>query len=299
MLQELNKRLSGTLRLQEPMSRHTSFRIGGPADALLVPKNLAEFKVGLIAAHELGIPLTVIGNGSNLLVCDGGIRGLVIKLSGTLDWVHITGRTIRAGCGILLSTLAHKAVEAGLGGLEFAAGIPGTLGGGASMNAGAYGGEMKDVVTLVRTIDSKGQEREFTAAELDFGYRRTALQNNDLYIIEVVMELSPRDKQESLAIITDLNDRRKAKQPLAMPSAGSVFKRPPGYYAGPLIEEAGLKGYRIGDAEVSTLHANFIVNVGNATARDVLSLITHVRETVNERFGVMLEQEIKVIGEQC
>lgn len=189
MLQELNRRLSGTLRLQEPMSRHTSFRIGGPADALLVPKNLAELKVALVAAHELGIPLTVIGNGSNLLVCDGGIRGLVIKLAGTLDWMHITGSTIRAGCGILLSTLAHKAVEASLGGLEFAAGIPGTLGGAAAMNAGAYGGEMKDVVTLVRTIDAKGEEREFAAAELDFGYRRTALQNTELYILEVVMEL--------------------------------------------------------------------------------------------------------------
>ncbi len=299
MLQELNRRLSGVLRFNEPMSRHTSFRIGGPADALFVPRDLGELKKCLKETHELGIPVTVIGNGSNLLVCDGGIRGLVIKLSGTLDWIHISGNRVRAGCGVLLSTLAYKAVEAGLGGLEFAAGIPGTLGGGVIMNAGAYGGEMKDVVTSVRALRPTGEECDFSAAEMSFGYRRSSMQNSGLYALEVAMELQPTNKEESLAVIRDLNDRRKAKQPLALPSAGSVFKRPEGYYAGPLIEKAGLKGLRIGDAEVSTVHANFIVNVGNATAADVLALIAHVRDTVYRESGVMLEQEVKVIGEQC
>ncbi|HSL94290.1 MAG TPA: UDP-N-acetylmuramate dehydrogenase [Bacillota bacterium] len=299
MLQELNRRLSGVLIFDEPMSRHTSFRVGGPADALFVPRDLGELKRCLRETHELGLPVTIIGNGSNLLVCDGGIRGLVIKLSGTLDWIHISASRVRAGCGVLLSTLAYKTVEAGLGGLEFAAGIPGTLGGGVIMNAGAYGGEMKDVVTSVRALLPTGKECEFSAAEMNFGYRCSSMQNSGMYVLEVVMELKPSNKEESMAIIRELNDRRKAKQPLALPSAGSVFKRPVGYYAGPLIESAGLKGVRIGDAEVSTLHANFIVNVGNASAADVLALIAHVKDTVYREFGVSLEQEVKVIGEQC
>lgn len=299
MLQELDRRLSGALRFAEPMSRHTSFRIGGPADAMFVPRDIAELKLCLREAHALGIPVTVIGNGSNLLVCDGGIRGLVVKLSGTLDWIHISGSKVRAGCGVLLATLAYKTVEAGLGGLEFAAGIPGTLGGGVIMNAGAYGGEMKDVVTSVRALEPWGEECDFSATEMNFGYRCSRLQNAGLYVLEVAMELSPADKEASMATIRELNDRRKAKQPLALPSAGSVFKRPEGYYAGPLIEKAGLKGLRIGDAVVSPLHANFIVNVGNATAADVLALIARVRETVLRESGVLLEQEIKVIGEQC
>ena len=298
MLQELDRRLSGSLRFAEPMSRHTSFRIGGPADALFVPRDLAELKRCLKEARELGIPVTVIGNGSNLLVCDGGIRGLVIKLSGTLDWVHISGVKVRAGCGVLLAALAYKAVESDLGGLEFAAGIPGTLGGGVIMNAGAYGGEMKDVVTSVRVVSPSGEERDVSAAEMAFGYRHSSLQNSGSYVLEVAMELKPGDRESSLEMIRELNDRRKAKQPRALPSAGSVFKRPEGYYAGPLIEKAGLKGMRIGDAVVSPLHANFIVNVGNAAAADVLALIALVKEAVWRECGVLLEQEIKVLGEQ-
>lgn len=297
MLSKLNELLGGALRLDEPMSRHTSFRIGGPADAMLVPRDIAELKAGLQNARGLNIPITFIGNGSNLLVRDGGIRGLVIKLSGTLDWVHINGNTVRAGCGVLLSTLAHRAVDAGLKGLEFAAGIPGTLGGAVNMNAGAYDGEMKDVVKSARVLDYAGNEMELNYEELGFGYRTSTLQQRGLLAIEVTMELATGDKEESLAKIAELNKRRREKQPIALPSAGSVFKRPPGHYAGPLIEQAGLKGHRIGDAEVSTLHAGFIVNVGNATAHDVLSLINHVQDNVQEKFGVILEPEVRIIGE--
>lgn len=298
MIHKLNDLLGGVLRLNEPMSRHTSFRIGGPADAMLIPRDINELKIALKHAKELNIPVTIIGNGSNLLVRDGGIRGLVIKLSGTLDYVHISGNTVRAGCGVLLSTLAHRVVDAGLKGLEFAAGIPGTLGGAVNMNAGAYDGEMKDVVVSARVLNMDGEETELTHEELGFAYRKSSLQDKRLLAIEVTMELSPGDKEESLAKIADLNRRRREKQPIALPSAGSVFKRPPGHYAGPLIEQAGLKGYRIGDAEVSTLHAGFIVNVGNATAKDVTDLIKHVQNKVLEQFGVKLEPEVRVIGEE-
>jgi len=297
MLDKLNELLGGALRLDEPMSRYTSFRIGGPADAMLIPRDVVELKAGLHNARRLNIPITFIGNGSNLLVRDGGIRGLVIKLSGTLDWVHINGNVVRAGCGVLLSTLAHRAVDAGLKGLEFAAGIPGTLGGAVNMNAGAYDGEMKDVVTCARVLDYAGEEMELSYDDLGFGYRKSALQQKGLLAVEVTLELEVGDKEESLAKITELNRRRREKQPIALPSAGSVFKRPPGHYAGPLIEQAGLKGCRIGDAEVSTLHAGFIVNVGNATANDVLALIKHVQSTVQEKFDVTLEPEIRIIGE--
>jgi UDP-N-acetylmuramate dehydrogenase len=259
---------------------------------------LGELKEGLRLAHELQVPITIIGNGSNLLVRDGGIRGLVIKLAGTLDWVHINGTRIQAGCGVLLAALAYKAVEAGLKGLEFAAGIPGTLGGAVNMNAGAYGGEMNDVVVCVRVLDLQGREWEMSREELAFGYRTSSLQSMDCLAVEVTMELSPGCKEESMAIINELNTKRREKQPIALPSAGSVFKRPPGCYAGPLIEQAGLKGYRVGDAEVSTLHAGFIVNVGRATAKDVLDLIAHVQSTVKDKFGIDLQTEVRVLGEE-
>lgn len=296
MIHRLNALLGGVLRLDEPMSRHTSFRIGGPADAMLIPSDISELKRGLRHAHELGIPVTVMGNGSNLLVLDGGITGLVIKLAGTLDHVEISGNTVRAGSGVLLSTLAHRCVDAGLRGLEFASGIPGTLGGAVSMNAGAYDGEMKDVVVSARVLNMKGEEMELDREQLGFGYRKSALSGSGLLAVEVILELMPGDREESLAKIADLNRKRRDRQPVSLPSAGSVFKRPAGHYAGTLIEQAGLKGYRIGDAEVSTLHAGFIVNVGNATAKDVLRLIQYVQARVKERFGVTLETEVRIIG---
>jgi len=298
MLDRLNDLLGGALSLNEPMSRHTSFRIGGPADALFVPRDANELKRALQCAQELSVPVTVIGNGSNLLVRDGGVRGLVIKLAGTMDYVYVTDTRVTAGCGVLLSTLAHVAVEAGLKGLEFAAGIPGTLGGALSMNAGAYDGEMKDVVVLVRALTCAGEDVELRGAELGFGYRHSALKAHTLVAVEAALSLTVGDKEVSRARVAELNRLRREKQPIALPSAGSVFKRPPGFYAGRLIEDAGLKGCRVGDAEVSTLHAGFIVNVGNATARDVLDLIFHVQSRVLEQSGVLLEPEIRIVGEE-
>ncbi|MBT9134140.1 MAG: UDP-N-acetylenolpyruvoylglucosamine reductase [Firmicutes bacterium] len=297
MLDRLNHLIGGKLSFDEPMNRHTSFRIGGPADALFVPRDTYELKRALKGAQELGIGVTVIGNGSNLLVRDGGIRGLVIKLSGTLDYVHVLGTSLRAGSGVLLSTLAHLAVEAGLAGFEFAAGIPGTLGGALNMNAGAYDGEMKDVVSAVRALTLAGEEVELKGEELDFGYRHSALKARALVAVEATLSLVAGDRETSLARIAELNRLRREKQPIALPSAGSIFKRPPGQFAGRLIEQAGLKGCRIGDAEVSPLHAGFIVNIGNATARDVLDLIFHVQSRVREQSGILLEPEVRVVGE--
>lgn len=283
---------------QEPMSRHTSFGIGGPADALCVPRDLAELKAVLRAAGDGRVPITIMGHGSNLLVRDGGIRGLVIKISGTLDQVAVRGDNIIAGAGVHLSALARQAAEAGLMGLEFAAGIPGNLGGALYMNAGAYDGEMKDVVNSMRVLAEDGTERMLTLDELAFGYRQSVLQGHRLIALEATLQLRPGPREAIFAKIEELNRRRREKQPLAIPSAGSVFKRPPGNFAGTLIEQAKLKGCRIGGAEVSTLHAGFIVNVGAATARDVVALISHVQGVVQVKSGVLLEPEIHIIGEE-
>lgn len=298
MLEQLPSYLKGDWRYNEPLSAHTTFRIGGPADAFYVPHGVAELKKAASLAMSLGIPVTIMGQGSNLLVQDGGIRGLVIKLAGTLDWLEIHGTEVVAGCGVLLSTLAHRAAEASLTGLEFAAGIPGTLGGAVSMNAGAYDGEMKDVVKSVRVLTTEGQEELLTLDELAFGYRQSVLQTKKLIALETRLELKMGSRELIYAKIEDLNRRRREKQPLTLPSAGSVFKRPPGHFAGTLIEQAGLKGHRIGGAEVSTLHAGFIVNVGQATAKDVKALIGHIQLVVKEKFGVDLEPEIRIIGEE-
>jgi len=298
MLEQWPSFLKGDWRYHEPLRAHTTFGIGGVADALYVPQGIAELKKAAAMARSQGIPVTIIGQGSNLLVQDGGIRGLVIKLSGTLDWVEIHGNEVAAGCGVLLSTLAHRAAEAALTGLEFAAGIPGTLGGAVSMNAGAYDGEMKDVVKSVLVLTAEGQEELLTLDELAFGYRQSALQTKNLIAIETRLALKPGSRDLIYAKIEDLNRRRREKQPLTWPSAGSVFKRPPGHFAGTLIEQAGLKGHRIGGAEVSTLHAGFIVNVGQATAKDVKALICHIQLVVKEKFGVCLEPEIRIIGEE-
>lgn len=287
----------GMVKLDEPMSRHTSFRIGGPADALVTPTTIPELKQVLRFCQEYQLPTVVIGNGSNLLVKDSGIRAVVIKIAGAMSTVTLTATGLIAEVGISLASLARTAVEAGLGGLEFAAGIPGSLGGAVMMNAGAYGGEMRDVVKQVWAFDVHGDEHVLTKEQLDFGYRHSALMDRQLIAAKVELCLPDKDPIESQAIIADLAARRREKQPLQLPSAGSVFKRPPGHYAGALIEQAGLMGKRIGGAEVSTLHAGFIVNVGNATAADVEELIRLVQATVLQRFGVSLETEVRVIGE--
>ncbi len=297
VLQELQAEFPHVIRLGEPMQDHTSFRLGGPAAAMAIPNSIKQLQDILVFCRAHKLPIFIMGNGSNLLVRDGGIRAVVIKIAGAMSTVTLTEAGMEAEAGISLSALAHTAVEAGLGGLEFAAGIPGTLGGAVVMNAGAYGGEMKDVVDFVLALDYEGREHRFNANEMNFGYRQSAIQGKELIVVKVGLRLPEQDPAVSRALISDYNARRRAKQPLHLPSAGSVFKRPPGHYAGQLIEEAGLKGKRIGGAQVSPMHAGFIVNVGNATASDVEALIRHVQETVAAKFGVRLETEVRIVGE--
>lgn len=295
-LEQLQAEFPHAVRLNESMQNHTSFRLGGPAAALAIPNSIEELQEILAFCQSRQLPLFIMGNGSNLIVRDGGIEAVVIKISGALSTVVLTEYGLEAEAGISLSAVAHTAVDASLGGLEFAAGIPGSLGGGVMMNAGAYGGEMKDVVSHVVAIDYAGQEHRFSKQELEFGYRKCALQGRDLIVVKVGLHLQEQEPSVSRALIADYNQRRRTKQPLQLPSAGSVFKRPAGYYAGKLIEDAGLKGKRIGGAEVSPLHAGFIVNVGNATAKNVEDLISHVQQEVAARFGVHLETEVRIVG---
>jgi UDP-N-acetylmuramate dehydrogenase len=281
------------------MSRHTSFRIGGPSDALLMPRSIQEVRKVVALTLEIGAALTVIGNGSNLLVRDGGLRGVVLKIAENLARIEFHGSRGEAQAGALLRDVSQAAGGRSLTGLEFAIGIPGTLGGAVIMNAGAYGGEMKEVITQVSVIDDEARLRVLGPEELRFGYRSSALQGRRWIVAEAEMELAAGEPGAIAARMADLTYQRESKQPLSMPSAGSVFKRPPGRYVGPMIEELGLKGYRIGGAEISAKHAGFIVNAGGATARDVIALICLVRAGVEERFGVALETEVKVIGEEA
>jgi UDP-N-acetylmuramate dehydrogenase len=283
--------------IDEPMRRHTSFRIGGPADVLVLPGSVADLRRAVRLARQWGVPLTITGNGSNLLVRDGGLRGIVAKLGEAFERITVAKPVLTAQSGALLAAVSRAAGDHSLTGLEFAIGIPGTLGGAVIMNAGCYGGEMKDVVTRVTALDAAGDLHEMSPAELQFGYRRSALQQLDWIVAEVEMRLEPGDRALIAAKMADLTRQRESKQPLSFPSAGSVFKRPPGRYVGPMVEELGLKGYRIGDAQVSEKHAGFIINRGEATARDVLALIQYVREQVQAAFGVWLETEVRIIGE--
>ena len=285
------------LLFDEPMRRHTSFRIGGPADVLVLPGSVADLRRAVRLARRLEAPLTITGNGSNLLVRDGGLRGIVVKLGEAFDRITVQGTGMMAQSGALLAAVSRTAGDHSLTGLEFAIGIPGTLGGAVIMNAGAYGGEMKDVVTRVTALDQTGELHELGPAELQFGYRRSALQSLDWIVAEVEMKLQPGDTAVIEAKMADLTRQRESKQPLSFPSAGSVFKRPPGKYVGPMVEELGLKGYRIGDAQVSEKHAGFIINRGQATARDVLALIQYVRDQVQAAYGIWLETEVRIIGE--
>jgi UDP-N-acetylmuramate dehydrogenase len=281
----------------EPMRRHTSFRIGGPADALVMPGSVDDLRRTLQLARRFAVPLTITGNGSNLLVRDGGLRGVVVKLGECFDRIEVDGTRMVVQSGALLSDVSRAAGAHSLTGLEFAIGIPGTLGGAVIMNAGAYGGEMKDVVTKVTALDQTGELHVMGPEELEFGYRRSALQRLGWIVAEARMELQPGDPAAIAAKMADLTFQRESKQPLSFPSAGSVFKRPPGKFVGPMVEELGLKGYRIGDAQVSEKHAGFIINCGEATASDVLALIEHVREKVQATYGVWLETEVRIIGE--
>ncbi|HHW71450.1 MAG TPA: UDP-N-acetylmuramate dehydrogenase [Clostridiales bacterium] len=284
--------------LNEPMSKHTTFRIGGPADIMILPSAEYEIIEILKYCNCNSVPIFIMGNGSNLLVRDKGIRGIVLKIGESFSDATVQDTKILAQAGILLSTLSRLALREGLTGLEFASGIPGTLGGAVTMNAGAYGGEMKDVVVAVNVVDMKGQRTKLDSAMLEFGYRTSAIQRDGLVVLDVIMELNVGDAQEIRATMNKLNRCRREKQPLSYPSGGSTFKRPEGYFAGKLIQDAGLKGYRVGDAQVSTKHSGFIVNIGNATCADVVQLIEIIQQTVYKKFGVELYPELKIVGEE-
>lgn len=284
------------VKLDQPMDRYTTFRIGGPADVMFFPETPQEILVAQALATESGVPVTVIGCGSNLLVSDAGIRGLVIALGKPFSRIEVRENAIFAQAGARLSAVANAALAHGLTGLEFASGIPGSVGGGAYMNAGAYGGQLSDVLTEVELLRD-GMAVRVPASEMDFGYRHSAAMESGALITGATFALQPGDAEEIRARMDDLNGRRRDKQPLEYPSAGSTFKRPEGYFAGALIEQAGLKGCRIGGAMVSEKHAGFIVNAGNATAQDVFELIMRVQHTVLDRSGVWLEPEVRLIGE--
>lgn len=285
------------VRPDEPMKVHTSFRVGGPADYMVFPQSEEQVEAVLRFCRAREIPVFVIGRGSNLLVRDGGLRGVVVKLAGNLAQWEIQGRHVRAQAGIALRRLALHAAEAGLTGLEFASGIPGSLGGAVVMNAGAYGGEMKDVLVSVTVLDQNLERREMSPDELQLSYRHSILQDEKMLVLSARLRLARGEPGAIMRQIGDLWQRRASKQPLEYPSAGSVFKRPPGRYVGPMVQELGLQGVRIGGAEVSRKHAGFIVNRGGATARDVLNLIDFVRARIRDHFGVELEPEIRIAGE--
>ena len=278
------------------LRNYTTLKLGGPADWLVMPRNAAEIPEILCEAKEAGLPVTVIGHGSNLLVLDGGIRGVVIRMGRGMNDCLIEGKTLRAGAGAMMAAAAGMAADAGLTGLEFAGGIPGTVGGGVLMNAGAYGGEMSQTVVSVSGVTPEGESRTLTREELDFGYRRSALQENGLIVTEVRFALEEGDPAGIRARIGELNRMRAEKQPLDVPSAGSTFKRPKDGYAAALIDQCGLKGYTVGGAMVSPKHAGFLVNTGDS-AKDYLSLVNAVQRIVEERTGIRLEPEIRILGE--
>ncbi|HIY26084.1 MAG TPA: UDP-N-acetylmuramate dehydrogenase [Candidatus Acutalibacter pullistercoris] len=282
----------------EPLAPRTTFRIGGPADRLYTLENLGQLK-GLLQALEQGnIPRMVLGKGSNLLVSDKGYRGAVLALAGEFQKVELLpGGRVLAGAGAPLASVCAFARDRGLSGLEFAWGIPGSIGGAAYMDAGAYGGEMKDVVVKVRHLTSDGREGEAQGEDLAFGYRKSRYVGSGEIITQVEFQLEPGEPAAIAGKMEELMGRRKDKQPYDMPSAGSVFKRPEGHFAGTLIEQAGLKGRSVGGAQVSPKHAGFIVNTGGATCQDVLDLIALIQKTVQEKFGVALEPEVRVTGE--
>lgn len=282
---------------QEPMSAHVTFGTGGPADLFITPGSVSELKAVLAALKKSETPLFVLGRGSNLLVSDKGFRGAVITLRKNLCGITVEGNTVTAEAGAMMPEIAHAALRAGLSGLEFASGIPGTIGGGLIMNAGAYGSELKNVVTKAEVLRPDGTVKEMTLEELGLSYRHSALMGTDNIVLSVTMALTPGDPSAIKAAMDELNQKRRDKQPLEYGSAGSTFKRPTGYFAGALIEEAGLKGFHIGNAWVSEKHAGFVVNKGGATTGEILQVIRHVENTVFNRSGVQLELEVRLLGE--
>lgn len=294
----LLKELPSTrVREEEYLRHHTTFKIGGPADLFVEPTTMAELSFALRTIHEFDVPVTIIGCGSNILVKDGGIRGAVVSVRHMTQIMDCNDNVLCIGSGYMLKDASEFAWENGLTGLEFAIGIPGTLGGAVFMNAGAYDGEMSHVVTAVRAVDFQGNIKEYDVSHLGFGYRHSVFHDNHEVIGEVIMTLKPGDKNVIKARMDELTEKRESKQPLEFASAGSTFKRPPGYFAGTLIEQTGLKGLSVGDAQVSHKHAGFVINTGSASAKDVLDLIAEVQRRVYDQHGVHLEPEVRMIGE--
>ena len=285
------------IRQDDPMKNHTTFRVGGPARYFVSPANASELAAVLDACRRDGSPCFILGNGSNLLVSDRGFSGTVVDMGKGFTSIRVEGERIFAGAGLLLSQIARKALEAGLSGLEFAAGIPGSLGGAVVMNAGAYGSEMKDVLESVRVLTPEGKERRIPAEELELGYRTSAVQKNGYVVLGAVFSLKPAPREKIRARMDELAAARREKQPLEYPSGGSTFKRPEGYFAGKLIQDAGLKGFRIGDAQVSEKHCGFVINRGQALATDVMAVCRCVSDTVYRQTGIRLEMELKTLGD--
>ena len=288
--------LPSQILINEPMARHTTFRVGGPADVFFMPESDAQVIAALAAARDAGVSAYIIGNGSNLIVRDGGIRGLVIALGDGMSKITCEGNTVEAQAGASLAKVAAFAQGEGLSGLEFASGIPGTLGGGCAMNAGAYGGQLSDVLIDARVL-ADGEVQTLSRDELRMGYRTSLPLRTGGVVLSARFALRQDDPEAIAARMRELNARRRDKQPLNYPSAGSTFKRSEGHFAGALIEQSGMKGRAVGGARVSQKHAGFIVNTGGATAADILDLIDVVRKEVRSRFGVTLETEVRVLGE--
>lgn len=293
----LNAAEGAEVFVNEPMSRHTTFRVGGPADYFVMPSDTGEIARVIRLCREADVPYYVMGNGSNLLVGDRGYRGVIIQISRNMSRIETDGTRIRAQAGALLSKVAAAALEASLAGMEFASGIPGTLGGALRMNAGAYGGEMKQIVESAEVLTADGEILTLPVEELGMGYRTSVISRNDYVALGAVLNLQQGEREEIRGKMEELKRKRIEKQPLEYGSAGSTFKRPEGYFAGKLIEEAGLRGYRVGDAQVSEKHCGFVINRGNATAAEVVQLMNDVVERVKDTSGVTLEPEVKRIGE--
>lgn len=285
------------LLINEPMSKHTTFRIGGPADYFVLPATAQEVADVLHIAKQFAVPVTVLGNGSNVLVLDRGIRGLVLKFGPEMANIRHSGKTVFAGAGALLASVSRYAAQYDLTGFEFAIGIPGSIGGAVFMNAGAYEGDMSQVVQAVTAVCQDGRLKRFEREALNFGYRHSVFQENGYLICEVELALEKGIDTSIRGRLEDYTEKRQTKQPIEMPSAGSTFKRPQGHFAGTLIEKAGLKGVSVGGAQVSTKHAGFIINAGDATAQDVLALIGKVQDSVYKQFGVSLHPEVRILGD--
>ncbi len=288
---------AGIFLTDEPMSRHTTFRTGGPADIYIEPSGVEELKQVLDICREENVAYTIIGNGSNLLVGDGGYRGVLISFGKPFAQVTIEGAQVRTGAGALLSAVAKQVLNASLTGFEFAAGIPGTIGGAVVMNAGAYGGELCQVLREATVLTPEGEVKTLPAEELELGYRTSCVQKNGYIVLEAVLQLQPGNADDIRAVMDALASKRREKQPLEYPSAGSTFKRPEGHFAGRLIQDAGLRGFRVGGAQVSEKHCGFVINRDHATSAEILSLCRQVQEKVKAQFGVELELEVKLLGE--